>query len=148
MKLHSKSQWDESEIRAFLQSSKIPLRLSFVNKNEEPMICSLWFTFSDDSLWSASHKNSYVISQLKNNSKVSFEISTNEYPYKGVRGKANVELSQQNASSVLAGLIDKYLLKSNSQLASWLMSRAHDEYVLKINPSTINSWDFSDRMEE
>ena len=146
MKISSKSAWDESEIRAFLNVSTIPLRLSFMNKNHEPMICSLWFKFVDDSLWSASHGNSYVVSQLENNRKVSFEISTNEYPYKGVRGKAEVELSKLNADNVLAELIDKYLDEKNSKLASWLMSRADSEYVLKITPSIINSWDFSDRM--
>ena len=146
MKISSKSQWDESEIRRFLNNATIPMRLSFMNKNGEPMICSLWFKFIDDSLWSASHENSYVVSQLKNNRKVSFEISTNEYPYKGVRGKAEVELSKLNADNVLAGLIDKYLDERNSKLASWLMSRADSEYVLKITPSIINSWDFSDRM--
>lgn len=148
MKINSKSQWNESEIRDFLKSSNIPMRLSFVNKNNEPMICSLWFTFNDDSLWSASHENAYVISQLKNNSKVSFEVSTNDYPYKGVRGKANVELSKLNANNVLAELIAKYLDSRNSRLASWLMSRVNEEYVLKITPSIINSWDFSDRMQE
>ena len=80
MKISSKSQWDESEIRRFLNNATIPMRLSFMNKNGEPMICSLWFKFIDDSLWSASHQNAYVVNQLKNNSKVSFEISTNEYP--------------------------------------------------------------------
>ena len=117
-----------------------------MNKNHEPMICSLWFKFIDDSLWSASHENSYVVSQLEKNRKVSFEVSTNEYPYKGVRGKAEVELSKLNADNVLAELIDKYLDERNSKLASWLMSRADSEYVLKITPSIINSWDFSDRM--
>lgn len=112
------------------------------------MICSLWFTYSDGALWCASHKNSYVINQLHTNTKVSFEISTNEYPYRGVRGKANVELSTLNAKHVLSELISRYLDQGNSQLASWLMSRVDDEYILKITPSLINSWDFSDRMEK
>ncbi len=122
------------------------MRLAFLNKNDEPMICSLWFKFMDDSLWSASHENSYIVKQLKNNGKVSFEISTNEYPYKGVRGKALAELSKLDADNVLAGLIDKYLDERNSKLAAWLMSRSDSEYVLKITPSIINSWDFSSRM--
>ena len=147
MKINSKSKWSEREIKEFLSAATIPMRLSFMNINDEPMICSLWFKFIDDSLWSASHENSYVVNQLKNNCKVSFEVSTNEYPYKGVRGKASVELSRLNVDDVLAGLIDKYLDRRNSRLASWLMSRVESEYILKITPSIINSWDFSDRME-
>lgn len=147
MKINSKSKWSESQIEEFLSSAAIPMRLSFMNMNDEPMICSLWFKFIDGSLWSASHENSYVVNQLKNNCKVSFEVSTNEYPYKGVRGKASVELSRVNADYILEELIDKYLDSRNSRLVSWLMSRVESEYVLKITPSIINSWDFSDRME-
>ena len=146
MKINSKSAWGESEIRAFLNVSTIPMRLAFLNKNDEPMICSLWFKFMDDSLWSASHENSYIVKQLKNNGKVSFEISTNEYPYKGVRGKALAELSKLDADNVLAGLIDKYLDERNSKLAAWLMSRSDSKYVLKRTPSLLNAWDFSSRM--
>jgi len=69
-------------------------------------------------------------------------------PYKGVRGKAQVELSMKDAGNVLGNLISKYLGSGNSKLASWLMSRADDEYVIKIKPALINSWDFSDRMEK
>ena len=38
MKINSKSKWGESEIKAFLNASIIPMRLAFMNKNDEPMI--------------------------------------------------------------------------------------------------------------
>tara|TARA_R110002110_G_scaffold66978_1_gene182973 strand:- start:60474 stop:60917 length:444 start_codon:yes stop_codon:yes gene_type:complete len=147
MKLNPKSQWDENQIVAFLATSRIPIRLSFLNKANEPQICSLWYEYEDAALWSASHKNSFLINQLKHNSTVSFEISTNDYPYKGVRGKAEVELSRVNADRVLGKLIAKYLGDGNTALSSWLLGRADDEYVIRIKPTLVNSWDFSGRME-
>jgi hypothetical protein len=75
-------------------------------------------------------------------------VSTNDYPYKGVRGKAEVELSMLNTESTLSKLIAKYLGSGNAQLSSWLLSRADDEYVIKITPKTVNSWDFSHRMKK
>jgi len=147
MNLHPASQWQESTIETFLVDTDTPLRLSFLNNQGEPMICSLWFSYHDDILWAASHKNSYVVKQLRDNTKVSFEVSTNNYPYKGVRGKATAELTTTDADQVLTQLINKYLDEGNSNLASWLMSRAKDEYVIKIRPESINAWDFSDRMQ-
>ena len=41
---------------------------------------------------SATHKNSHIINVLRSNSKIGLEVATNEFPYHGVRGKANVEL--------------------------------------------------------
>lgn len=148
MKLNTKSQWDEAQIITFLENSETPIRLSFLNKANEPQICSLWYQYDNGVLWCASHKNSFLIKQLKRNVKISFEISTNEYPYKGIRGKAQIELSTINAQEVLAKLISKYLDSSNSKLSTWLMSRADDEYAIKIIPTLVNSWDFSDRMEK
>lgn len=148
MKLHAKSQWNQIQIEDFLASVNIPMRLAFLDKHNEPMVCSLWFMFDGKTLWSASHKNAYVIRCLKQIKKVSFEVSTNDYPYKGVRGKAEVKLSTDNASYVLNQLIEKYLADGNEALASWLMSRADNEYILKITPLTMNAWDFSDRMQK
>ncbi|ROR97973.1 hypothetical protein EDC56_3642 [Sinobacterium caligoides] len=148
MMISDDCQWSQQEILSFLAAAKIPLRASFCNTKNEPMICSLWFKSDGITLWAASHENSYLIKQLKHNQTISFEVSTNEYPYKGVRGKATVELVKNNADAILHELIDKYLGNSNNQLATWLLSRASNEYAIKITPSHINSWDFSDRMPD
>lgn len=147
MKLNKKSQWQEDQITAFLETAGFPIRLSFLNQANEPKICSLWFQYSDGAIWSASHKNSFLIKQLQNNQTVAFEVSTNEYPYKGVRGTAEVALSMSNADKVLDSLIKKYLGNGNSSLATWLMSRSDDEFVIKMTPTKVNAWDFSDRMQ-
>lgn len=148
MKVSSKSKWNEKEISRFLESANFPIRVSFINHNDEPSICSLWFKYENGHIWSASHANSFLVRQLKNNRVISFEVSTNEYPYKGVRGKATVELSKIDAKAVLNQLTEKYLDGSNTRLSEWLMSRIEDEYAIKMTPSFINSWDFSDRMEK
>jgi len=64
-----------------------------------------------------------------------------------VRGQGMAELTRENAEQVLAGLIQKYLGNSNQQLASWLMSRVAEEYVIKVTLRAVNAWDFSSRME-
>lgn len=148
MKLNQKSQWDEDQIVAFLGSATVPIRLSFLNDKHEPLICSLWYRYEKGVIWCASHKNSFLVKQLKNNSKISFEVSTNDYPYKGVRGQANIALVKADADKVLGQLITKYLAGSNTSLSTWLMSRSDDEYVIKITPSSINAWDFSNRMQK
>ncbi len=147
MRLRSKSTWNKNEIVQFLSAETVPMRLSFVNNKGEPAICSLWFNYFEGALWSASHQTAYVVKQLKNNPNVAFEISTNDYPYKGVRGKATAELIKADGELVLTELIERYLANSNTQLADWLLSRAADEYAIKLSPTVINSWDFSHRMQ-
>jgi general stress protein 26 len=140
------SSWTPQQVAEFLSETSIPMRLSCIDDDGYPIICSLWFYHQDGLLWSATHKNSYIIKVLRNNPNVAFEIATNDYPYRGVRGKGTVELVQDKASSVLGRLIKRYLGDSNSALSRWLMGRADDEYVLRVTPVRMNSWDFSSRM--
>lgn len=147
MKIHNNSAWSKEAIFKYLDQANTPLRIACNEKDEYPIICSLWFIHEDGILWSATHKNSHIINVLRSNSKIGLEVATNEFPYHGVRGKANVELVDGSSGEILNKVIDKYLQGGNKELSNWLMSRKKDEYALKIEPTILNSWDFSARMD-
>ena len=147
MHIKSASSWNEEQVTRFLKDAELPVRLAFSDANGLPRVCSLWYRYDYGALYCASHQNAYLVKQLQRNNKLSFEVSTNDYPYKGVRGQGMAELTRENAEQVLAGLIQKYLGNSNQQLASWLMSRVAEEYVIKVTLRAVNAWDFSSRME-
>ncbi|MFV8818019.1 pyridoxamine 5'-phosphate oxidase family protein [Haliea sp. E17] len=147
MKIHPGSAWSESEIAKYLEEANTPIRISTAGSDGYPLICSLWFVYRDGVLWAASHKNSHIIKMLRRNPKIGFEVATNEYPYHGVRGKADVTLHEDSTENILEKVIDKYLQGGNKKLAAWLLSRQKDEYAIKISPVALNSWDFSGRME-
>jgi nitroimidazol reductase NimA-like FMN-containing flavoprotein (pyridoxamine 5'-phosphate oxidase superfamily) len=147
VKINTTSQWDTFKIKHYLKENTYPIRLSFLNKRGDPQICSLWYQYLDGEILCASHKNSFLVNQLKSNKVVSFEVSTNDYPYKGVRGKGSVELVSGDADEILDALIERYLGSSNASLSTWLKSRAKDEFLIKITPTLVTSWDFSNRME-
>ena len=146
MKIHAKSAWTKDKIFGYLDQANTPIRVSCNEKDGYPIICSLWFIHDGGVLWSASHKNSHLIKALQRNQKIGMEIATNEYPYHGVRGKANVELIDDSSGDILGKVIDKYLQGGNAGLSNWLMSRKKDEYAIKIVPTILNAWDFSARM--
>lgn len=146
MKINPNSSWSKNEIFNYLDQANIPIRISCNDVDGYPVICSVWFIHLDGILWAASHRNSHIIKALKNSPKIGFEVATNEYPYHGVRGKANITLLENSTTNILEQLIDKYLQGSNTKLSHWLLSRKKDEYAIKISPISINSWDFSERM--
>ena len=146
MKIHRNSAWSKEQISSYLDRVTSPLRISYNDVDGYPNICSLWFFHQDGALWSASHKNSHLIKTLTRKPKIAFEVATNEYPYHGVRGKADAVLVKDDGADILEKVIDKYLATSNNQLADWLLSRKHDEYAIKISPLSVNAWDFSNRM--
>lgn len=148
MKISAQSDWGRKQLEGFLEQSTIPMRLTFVDGSGHPRVCSLWYLYDQGTLWAASHANSYVVKQLMADNRVSFDVSTNAYPYMGVRGKGVADLMAERAEAVLGALIQKYLGNSNRPLAHWLLSRIGEEYAIRIVPSSVNAWDFSGRMEK
>jgi hypothetical protein len=147
MNLNKTSAWSEAEISSFLTATAIPVRIA-TSTDSYPTLCSVWYMFDDQNgdLLCVSHQNSQLVTDLKANEKCSFEIAPNEPPYCGVRGKAIVTLSKDNALETLSTLIHRYLGNTDSGLAKWLLGRIDEEYVLRLTPVQLTSWDYSERM--
>ncbi|MFK8018416.1 MAG: pyridoxamine 5'-phosphate oxidase family protein [Pseudomonadales bacterium] len=140
------SSWDEKQIEGYFHSAHTPIRIAVSSEDGYPIICSMWFEYSDGYLWCAAHQSSRLIQALQANAKCSFEISGNEVPYCGVRGRGTVTLDAQSAKPVLESLIKRYLGNSNSSLSNWLLGRAAEEYAIRIELTRLSAWDFSHRM--
>lgn len=147
MKISKSSAWNQSRIFSFLSENTIPVRLAVI-QDKHPLICSVWFSVDAETLVirCVSHGKSQLIKSLMADPNVGFEIALNEPPYKGVRGKGHATLTQENVSDTLHEVIVRFLGDTNSDLARWLLGRADEEYVIKITPSWITSWDYSERM--
>ena len=147
MKVLRSSSWKEREIFSFLNSTEVPMRIA-ANADNCPLICSIWFKFDQGSqiIMGATQGSSRLAQILQKTSKCAFEISTNNTPYKGVRGQAQVTLGADNAKETLQELIDRYLGNTNNDLANWLINRADKEVLIELRPDWISSWDYSSRM--
>lgn len=146
-RIRSQSAWNAVEIGAFLDCSIMPLRLACNAGRGFPLLNSLWFEYRDESLWCATHASSAILRFLAADPRCAFEISPNDPPYFGVRGQASAELSQQGAAALLHRLIARYLGDSDRDLATWLLSRVEDEWVLRLRPHWLSAWDYRPRMQ-
>jgi len=149
MNINKSSDWNRSEIHQFLLSSKIPIRIATVT-TDFPTLCSVWYLFDPEreELVCATHEKSQLALELLANNKCAFEVSPNDPPYMGVRGKAEVTLSRENVHDTLTSLIERYLDNTESGLAKWLLGRADEEYILRLKPARLTSWDYSKRMSK
>jgi len=146
-KLNKNSAWDRQGIARFLDDAVVPLRLGVESKNN-PLIVTLWFEYRDAAIWCAAHRDSLVVKVLQDNPACAVDISTNDIPYRGVRGAGRAACLPADGAQTLDRLIERYLGGSDSQLARWLKSRQEDEVALKITPKWLTSWDFSKRMAD
>ena len=116
--------------------------------DEYPLICSVWFEYLDEKLVIVSHEDSKLAKTLLRQRKCGFEIATNDPPYKGVRGKADVVAEAEGSGDTLRRVIQRYLGGTNQKLASWLLSRVEHEVKFTLHPTWVTSWDYGERMEQ
>ena len=131
----------------FLSTQDSPIRLAVIDDDGFPIVCSLWFILNDDHILCASHASAKIIRVLKKNPNCAFEVSINEMPYKGVRGKAIASLEKDSDGLVLGRLLERYVGNSQPSLTKWLLSRRQDEYAIRLEIKTMSTWDFSARMQ-
>ena len=136
------------EIARYLSEIKIPIRLACITDAGWPLVTSLWFVFMNGKLYCATQRRAKVIEFLSQNPRCGFEIASDQPPYRGVRGKGRVKLSEDMGPKVLRILMDKYQIRKDSTLGQFLLSNSNNEIAIDIEPIRIFTWDYSDRMED
>jgi nitroimidazol reductase NimA-like FMN-containing flavoprotein (pyridoxamine 5'-phosphate oxidase superfamily) len=138
--------WSGADIEEFLSQTRVPLRLSFVSKNGL-LIVPVWFEYRASCFWSCSPSDSLLVKALRLKPQVAFDVSTNDIPYKGVRGRGFARCTVVPDNTALEGLMNRYIAGTDNDLAQWLLNRAGSEAVIQIEVAWLTSWDFSARME-
>jgi hypothetical protein len=131
----------------YLEGSRAPLRLACVTRSGWPALASLWFLPEDGRLWCATPASARVARWLAANPRCGFEVSGNEMPYRGVRGRAVARLDAARGDEMLRRLVQRYLGSEQTPFARWLLSREQPELAIALEPVSITSWDFAQRMQ-
>jgi nitroimidazol reductase NimA-like FMN-containing flavoprotein (pyridoxamine 5'-phosphate oxidase superfamily) len=140
--------WDETEVAEFLGGATIPIRLATTTPSGHLWMVSLWFRHREGWFECATKADARLVEYLRADPEVAFEVSTNEMPYRGVRGRGQATVDPDEDKATLRALIERYLGGTDSELAEWLLDPAREEVRIRIDPAKVYSWDFSDRMTE
>ncbi len=143
-----KGPWSTEQIEDFLRANRIPVRLACNGASGHPVLVSLWFIALDDKLWCATPRTARVASILARDPRCAFEVSVEKPPYCGVRGPALATLHDDRGEEILHLLIDRYLGNATSRLARFLLARVESETAIAIEPQTLVSWDYEERMAD
>ena len=138
--------WSREEVAAFLAGATVPIRIAVNRPDETVWIVALWFRFHDEGFECATWANAAVVRFLRHDSEVGFDVSTNEPPYRGVRGTGTASLAPDRDKRALASLIERYLGGTESGLARWLLEDDREEVRIHIHPRECYSWDYTERM--
>lgn len=119
---------------------------------------SLWFRYRDGTIQCATAADADIVSFLDEDGRsrerdyghdydhVAFEVSTNEPPYRGVRGNGTATVDPDPQKDVLRALLERYLGTTESDFGRWLLRDDRREVTLTIEPAVVSGWDSTDRM--
>lgn len=130
----------------YLTEATVPLRLVCVTSSGWPIAVSLWYVYQDGKLCCATRKSARILRHIGSGQKCAFEVSNNEPPYRGVRGRGIVTLREGRGADMLRLLLSRYLKSVDSQFAKRLLANSQDEIVIEIEPERTYGWDFTKRM--
>jgi hypothetical protein len=139
--------WSAEQIDRFLEETRVPIRIACNGTSGHPVLASLWYVPLEGRLWCATQRAASIVSLLRDDPRCGFEVSVESPPYRGVRGSGVAALHDARGETVLRAAIARYLGRSNAALAETLLARAASETAIAIEPRTMVSWDFRDRME-
>lgn len=139
--------WSADEVQAYLERAIIPLRLATSN-GRGPLVLSLWFIPLERRLWCATNCDARLIEYVKLESRCGFEVASDQPPYKGIRGQGIASLHPSEGEPILRRLLERYRIAPESKFAQKLLARADQEVAIAIEPTSLASWDFSNRMRD
>jgi len=138
--------WDRDRAEAFLETQAIPVRIACHTPKGGLWMLSLWYRYRDGTLECATGAGAKVVRYLREDPAVAWEISTNDPPYRGVRGTGTATLAPDEDKAVLRSLLERYLGGTGSPLAERLLSPEREELLISVDIERAFTWDFSERM--
>jgi nitroimidazol reductase NimA-like FMN-containing flavoprotein (pyridoxamine 5'-phosphate oxidase superfamily) len=144
--LSPKSAWNAGQAIEFLEATRVPLRLSTLDAEGYPHITSLWSLYVDGHWLCCTQRSALACLHLRQNPRVGFEIAVCAPPYRGLSGQGEARVLEEDATTVLEKLADRFLEGRDRRLRQWLLSRVSTEVIIRITPRRVTSWDFQRRM--
>ncbi len=140
--------WSEAEAEAYLSESTAPIRIACRTPSDGLWMLSLWYRYRDGAFHCATGADADIVRYLEGNPGVAFEVSSNEPPYKGVRGSGAATIEPDGDKSLLESLLKRYLGGTENRLAIRLLDADREEVRIRIDPTKLYTWDFTDRMSD
>jgi nitroimidazol reductase NimA-like FMN-containing flavoprotein (pyridoxamine 5'-phosphate oxidase superfamily) len=141
--------WAPEGVTAYLEGAVVPVRLACRTPAGRLWMLSLWFAWDPDAetFACATARDADVVRYLEADPEVAFEVSSNDPPYRGVRGNGTASIRPDEEKRQLRRLLKRYLGGTDSALARRLLDPGREEVRITVDPARVHSWDYSGRMD-
>jgi PPOX class probable F420-dependent enzyme len=127
------------EVRAFLESMKVPGVLSTLGRQGEPITSAVWFGFLDGDIIISTPAERPKARNARADARVSFVVDTKEMPYRGVAVEGEAEVIDDPGASLMASIAHRYLGPDLPEAMRERLARG-ERVVLRIHPRRVRPW--------
>ena len=137
----------EEELLDFLSESKINLHVGTLDQDGYPNIHPVWYTFDMtlQRIYFNTSRTSKKFINLFKNPLVYFCIDSCTPPYKGVRGKGKIGISDDMKKNIPIAekILVKYVGDFSHPIASNILNsiKKNDSVIVEITPNYYSTWD-------
>lgn len=141
----------EDEVRHFLVNSKQLVHISTLDEKGEPNIHPTWYYFdnNNENIYIESGKDTKKTRNLQRKNIIYYCIDDDNIPYKGVRGKGIVRISEDISFNmpIIEKIVVKYLGSIKHSMSSAIIDsiRKGDSVIFEVTPKFFATWDHSKR---
>jgi nitroimidazol reductase NimA-like FMN-containing flavoprotein (pyridoxamine 5'-phosphate oxidase superfamily) len=142
----------ETEVIDFL-ARKLNMQIATIDEEGSPMIHTILFMYDkgSDKIYANTQKMSKKGQNiLRNPDKIYFSIDDDNYPYKGVKGRAIAKISEdiQKNLLIVEKISIKYLGTIEHPFAKMIMENTKNgiQVVIELTPKFFSSWGLSKTM--
>jgi PPOX class probable F420-dependent enzyme len=136
----------EQEARKFLTESRSTLILGTTDADGSPMIHPVWYYFDTarTRIYFYTEPALKKAANMRRRSQVYFDVDSDRWPYKGVKGKGRARVVGKGAALSLASkILARYVKKGQPMTKSVLSKVKTGGYVVfEITPAYFTSWDY------
>jgi nitroimidazol reductase NimA-like FMN-containing flavoprotein (pyridoxamine 5'-phosphate oxidase superfamily) len=137
----------ESQARKFLTHSRSTLLLGTTDAGGSPMIHPVWYYFdpAKTKLYFYTEPALKKAINIRERSQIYFDVDSDRWPYKGVKGKGNARIIADKEESLSYGrkILAKYVKRGKPFFKSVLEKMRSGGYVVfEITPAYFTSWDY------
>ena len=142
----------ETEVINFL-ASKLNIQIATIDEEGYPIIQPIWFIYDIESskIYVGTQKSTKKFQNIRRNpDKIYFSIDDENFPFKGVKGRAVAKISEdiQKNLPIVQKINIKYLGTIEHPLAKMIMENTRNgiEVVIELTPKFFSAWDLGKLM--
>jgi general stress protein 26 len=144
----------ERSIAKFLKESRSTLNLGTINSDGSPTIHPVWYYFDPETMkiyFYTEPALKKAINIKERSGMVYFDVDSDRWPYKGVKGRGSAKIisTQNMAVSFGKKILTRYVRKG-TPLMKYAVDkiRAGGYVIFEITPAYFTSWDFGKLVQQ